>query len=185
MLVSQFLSHSFKSDSSIRNYISGVKALHTLLALPFPATGSELRLVLGGIQRLKSRPPRQASLITLSLLKDIFSLLDLTQPTDSVFGCLFLMAFYILARKSNLMASSIAGRHRPNKQILCSDVQLSSAGLLVTGWVQAIGWSLFCNTWFHLVPSSGLFQYAWPSTRSFTWGCVCFASQTGCETSDL
>ena len=131
-LFAQFLSRSFKSDSSVRNYISGVKALHTLLALPFPATGSELRLVLRGIRRLKSRPPHQAAPITLSLLKDFFSLLDLTQPIDSVFWCLFLMAFYTLARKSNLVASSIAGRRRPNKQILRSDVQLSSAGLLVT-----------------------------------------------------
>ena len=42
------------------------------------------------------------------------------------------MAYYILARKSNLVASSIAGRRRLNKQILCSDVQLSSRGLLLT-----------------------------------------------------
>ena len=45
---------------------------------------------------------------------------------------LVLGAFYTLAQKSNLVASSIAGRRQPNKQILRSDVQLSSAGLLVT-----------------------------------------------------
>ena len=176
-LFAQFLSRSFKSDSSVLNYISDVKALHTLLGLSFPATGSELRLVLRGIRHLKLRPLHQAAPITLSLFKEFFFLLDLTQPFDSVFWCLFLLAFYTLARKSNLVASSIAGRRRPNKQILHSDVQLSSVALLVNfRWTKtmqdgsrplvvpgvAIPGSILCPVQaFSNMLDRSLFQYAW------------------------
>lgn len=128
-LYAQFLSRSFKSESAIRNYISGVKALHSLIALPFPDTGSELRLALRGIRRLKSRPPNQACPITLSLLKSIFRLLDLAQPVDAVFWSLFLSAFFTLARKSNLVASKSLAEPR---QVRRADVACTNDRLVFT-----------------------------------------------------
>ena len=71
-LYAHFLSCSFKYESSIRNYISGVKALQSLFNSPFPVTGPELRLALRGIRHLKSRPPAQASAFTLSIWKPCF-----------------------------------------------------------------------------------------------------------------
>jgi hypothetical protein len=64
-LYSQFLSRSFKSVDSIRNYISGVKLLHLFLDKEYPQFDSfHLKLVLKGLSRTKPHCPKQAQSIT-------------------------------------------------------------------------------------------------------------------------
>ena len=50
---------------------------------------------------------------------------------DAVFWALFLTAFFTLAWKSNLVASSLS-KHKRHQQILCSDVLVSAQHLVVT-----------------------------------------------------
>ena len=51
-LYAQFLSRSFKSVQSVRNYLSAVKTLHSLLDLKYPETDlMQLKLLLRGIAR--------------------------------------------------------------------------------------------------------------------------------------
>ena len=52
-LYAQFLSRSFKSVSSIKNYINGIKNMHLFHNVPFPHIGSfELNITFRGIARL-------------------------------------------------------------------------------------------------------------------------------------
>ena len=84
-LYAQVLSRSFKSVQSVRNYLSAVKTLHSLLDLKYPETDlMQLKLLLRGIARSKQHVPRKASPITPHILKDMFSFLDLQQDFDLV-----------------------------------------------------------------------------------------------------
>ena len=57
----QFLSRSFKSVNSIKNYLSGVKLLHLYLDDYYPTFDEfQLKLTLKGLARINSHCPKQA-----------------------------------------------------------------------------------------------------------------------------
>ena len=60
-----------------------------------------INLGLRGIARLKPYCIKQAYAITPEHLIQMSTFLDLTDPSDSVYWCLFLFAFFLFARKSN------------------------------------------------------------------------------------
>ena len=93
-----------KSVASIRNYVSGIKLLHLFLDLDCPQFGSfELKLVLRGLQRLNPHCPKRALPILPDILLEFLQFLDLGDPAQASFWCLFLLAFFLMARKSNLV----------------------------------------------------------------------------------
>ncbi|XP_069136376.1 uncharacterized protein [Argopecten irradians] len=126
----QFLSRSMKSSDSIRNYVSGVKSLHLLSDIPFEVRSYEVNLALRGISRLNPHLPVQAAPITPSILQDIYRILDLSDPSHASFWCLFLFAFFLLLRKSNLVADTVNTFDR-TKQLLRQDVYQEGNLLLV------------------------------------------------------
>ena len=64
-LYAQFLSRSFKSVDSIRNYISGIKTLHSLVGLDTSHFSDFiLSLTLRGLARLNPHTPKRAEPIT-------------------------------------------------------------------------------------------------------------------------
>ena len=126
------------AHSSIINYVSGIRTLHARLALPYPGDSLELKLVLRGLSRLNPRALRQAAPMTPCILLEMFQLLDVSQALDAVFWSLFLMAFFTLARKSNLVPtgndSVDADRHLKRR-----DVTVTDFGLLVCfHWTKTI-----------------------------------------------
>jgi hypothetical protein len=93
----QFLSRSFKSVNSIKNYLSGVKLLHLYLDDDYPKFDEfQLKLTLKGLARMNPQ-----------ILLRIFELLDISKPYDATFWCLFLHAFFLMLRKSNLVPNSV------------------------------------------------------------------------------
>lgn len=113
----QFLSRSFKSVESIKNYISAIKLLHLLLDFDYPQFDSfHLKLVLKGIARLKPHCPKQAQPVTPVMLRNMHTYFDMTSPVDVTFWCLFLHAFFLMFRKSNLVPDS-ATSFDINKQL--------------------------------------------------------------------
>jgi hypothetical protein len=57
----QFLSRSFKSVNSIKNYLSGVKLLHLYLDDDYPKFDEfQLKLTLKGLARIHPHCPKQA-----------------------------------------------------------------------------------------------------------------------------
>lgn len=106
-LYSQFLSRSFKSTSAIKNYISGVKTMHLLLGYSIDQiNGFLLNLSLKGIARLHPYCVKQAKAITPDILLEFSTMLNFSSHTDSAFWCLFLFAFFLFARKSNLVPTT-------------------------------------------------------------------------------
>lgn len=119
-IYAQFLSRSFKSVEAINNYISGVKLLHLYLDIEYPQFDSfHLKLVLKGLARLNPHCPNQANPITPSMLYDMSKNFDTNSPIDSTFWCLFLHAFFLMFRKSNLVPDSVTA-FNSSKQ-LCRD----------------------------------------------------------------
>lgn len=135
-LYAQFLSRSLKSTQTIRNYISGVKTMHFLLGYSTENINEFLiSLTLKGMARLNPYCIRQAHPITPQILIQIASCLDLTKSEDVVYWCLFLFAFFLFARKSNLVPTSKKDL-KTKKFLLRNDIKLDKGTLIVT-----INWS--------------------------------------------
>lgn len=106
-LYAQFLSRTFKSTESIRNYLNGIKTMHLLLGYSVEHINSFIiNLCLKGIARLNPHCVKQAEEMTPEILLRVSEVLDFTSKDDRVYWCLFLFAFFLLARKSNLVPSS-------------------------------------------------------------------------------
>ncbi len=103
----QFLSRRFKSVDSIRNYVHGVKKLHLWFGYDTDQFHHfSVNMLFKGLTRLKRHMPNQALPITLDILCDFHRLLNLQSPQDQVYWVLFLLAFFLMARKSNLVPDS-------------------------------------------------------------------------------
>ena len=131
-LYSQFLSRSLKSVQSIKNYLSGVKTMNLILGYSIEHINSFIiNLGLKGIARLHPYCIKQAEPITTNILLQIFDILDMTKSENIVYWCLFLFAFYLFARKSNLVPTS--KQDLKEKNFLChKDVQGDSSILIVS-----------------------------------------------------
>ena len=89
-LYGQFLNRSFRSTQSIKNYLSGVKTLHTLLDMEYPPSDQfQLKLLLKGISRIKQHVPKKAAPITPDILKEIYIYLNFDISFDIVLWALF------------------------------------------------------------------------------------------------
>ena len=94
-LYAQFLSRTVKPDT-VRNYVSGVKTLHTLCEIPYAGEKCmELKLTLRGIARLKPYCAKQAAPLTPDILIQLFPLFDFDSPLDCTMWALFLLAFLV------------------------------------------------------------------------------------------
>ena len=112
-LYAQFLSRSFKSVDSIRNYISAIKLgklLHLYLDLEYSQFESfHFKLVLKGLSRLNPHCPNQAQPITLYMLCDMFKHFDMSSPIDATVWCLFLHAFSIPVLRRAVLCDMAGG----------------------------------------------------------------------------
>lgn len=131
-LYCQYLSRKFKSEASIKNYLHGVKILHLWHGHPVDYFHHfSMALLMRGITRNLHHQPRQAHPITLPLLLDMHRHLDLSNPKHVVLWCLLLIAFFMMARKSNLVPDS-KFKFDPQKQLTRADIQQHPHMLLIT-----------------------------------------------------
>ena len=138
-LYAQFLSRSFKSVDSIRNYLSGVRKVHLLLGFTLDDINQFiLNLSLKGLERLKGHCVKQAEPMTPELLARIYYVLDMTDANDMVYWCLFLFAFFLVARKSNLVPT-VTDDISKGKCLLRKNVTVALDHLIVTmNWSKTI-----------------------------------------------
>lgn len=130
-LYAQFLNRSFQSPQSIRNYLSGVKTLHSILEIEYPKSNLlQLNLMLRGISRSKQHVIKKAAPITPEILKDIYKFLDFDNTFDTVIWALFLLMFFLMARKSNMVPTSVK-TFDANKQLTRGDLTIENDLLLV------------------------------------------------------
>ena len=106
-LFAKFLSRTFKSTDSIRNYINGVKTMHLRLGYSVEHINKfSLNLPPKGIAKLHPYCRKQAQPITPEILFSIADSMNFSNKTNLVYWCLILFAFYLLARKSNLVPTT-------------------------------------------------------------------------------
>ena len=123
LLYIQFLSRSFKSSQSIRNYVNGVNFLHSLVGLDTPLSQHFLtKLTIKGIARTSDVPPSQARPMTPEILLSILPLLDLSVPLHATLWSVFLVAFFSFSRLSNILPDST---FEPSKHFTRADFTLS------------------------------------------------------------
>lgn len=102
------MSRSFKSVDSIQNYVSGIRTLHLLVRKPFPDLNEFcIHLIYRGIARQKRHIPKRALPITIDILLKVFNHIDLSDVKHATIWCLFLFAFFLMARKSKLVPDSV------------------------------------------------------------------------------
>ena len=136
----QFLANSLKSANSVKNYLRGVKVLHLFANQSVLAFDDfQLSITLKGVSRNLKHVPRQAEPITVELLLEFRSLLDLNRPRHATFWCVLLLGFFCMLRKSNLVPDS---QFDVGKQLCRSDIKASDRCLLVTvKWSKTIQFS--------------------------------------------
>ena len=128
-LYAQFLSRSFKTVSSIQNYLSGVKLLHLYAGVKLPNMKDfSIKLVLDGIRRRKPHCVKQALPITPSILLHLYQHITLCGNGVTVWA-LFLIAFFLFLRKSNLVPNTTKS-FDPKKQLTRADFVLGDQVLL-------------------------------------------------------
>ena len=138
-LYAQCLSRIFKSTQSIKNYISDIKTMHYILGYATDKINNFLlNLSLKGIARLKPHCVQQALPISPDMLVQMSSFMDLSKPNDSGYWCLFLFAFYLFARKSNLVPTTKKDLNS-KKFLLRKNISNEEDFLLVTmNWSKTI-----------------------------------------------
>ena len=104
----EFLSRSFKSVNSIQNYISRVNTLHLLAGFEFPSENwCSVKLLYRGLARENPHLPHRALPITPVILLQMYTKLDMSNSVDITYWCSYLFAFFLMARKSNLVRVSV------------------------------------------------------------------------------
>ena len=130
-MYAQFLNRSFRSVSSINNYLSGVKTLHLLLDVEYPQNNmTQLNLLLRGISRCKQHVVKKAMPITPNILMDLYRYLNFSCSFDIVFWTLCLLMLFLMARKSNMIPTSVS-KFDPKKQLTREDINLQDDYLIL------------------------------------------------------
>jgi len=128
----QFISNRLKTPGAVQNYVSGVKTMFLINNMDTMIFDDFLiRMMFRGIKVEKQHAPRKAAPITPKILRGIFRSLDFNDSNTCTFWALFVIAFYLLARKSNLVPDSVA-KFNPAKQLTRGDLELTDDAILVT-----------------------------------------------------
>lgn len=129
-LYAQFLSRSFKSTQSIKNYLSGVKTMQYLLGHTTTHINDFLvNLSLRGMGRIKPHLIKQARAISPDMLIAMHTFFNFSSHFEIVLWCLFLFGFFLFARKSNLVPDS--NNYKEKKFLTRENVQVVGDILLV------------------------------------------------------
>ena len=87
----------------LKHLLHSIKFLHQALDLEFPNNSFQLDVTMQGLKRRLARVPFQVLPITPKVLRDIYQHLDLRKTEDLALWCSFLISFYALLRKKNVV----------------------------------------------------------------------------------
>lgn len=129
------------SFSSLRNYPSVVRILHLEAGKPNPLDSYYISSILKGARRVLGEVSKPKLPITIDILKQVFSCIDLSSSHDICFWAACLVAFFSFFRKSNLLAPSW-GHFDPNKHLCRSNIRFGADGVIITvHWSKTIQYS--------------------------------------------
>ena len=87
----------------LKHLLFSVKFLHEAYDLDFPVNSFKLDMTMQGLKRRLARVPFQVLPITPTILRAIFRCLDLRRNEDLALWCSYLICFYGLLRKKNVV----------------------------------------------------------------------------------
>lgn len=127
----QFLSRAIQPPS-IRNYLSGVKTLHSLLGFKYEFSDDfQLQLVLRGISRMNPHVPRRAKPITPQILTSVYHHMDKDSSLQRAVWACCLTLFFTMTRLGSILPAST--KIQDTKSFLTRErLQFCREGLLVT-----------------------------------------------------
>ena len=96
------------SYDHLKNVYSSIKFLHNCLNMPFIEDEFQVNTILQSIKRKLARTPFQVLPITPKILLDIYRFLDMNLPSDLALWTSFLVTFYCLYRKANVVPKSLS-----------------------------------------------------------------------------
>ena len=123
LLYIPFMSECFMYVTII-NYLSAVWVLHKLNGFDHVDPSSfEIKITLKGIRRRLGDSQVHARPITVSDLRKIYDVLDISSTEDLAFWCAFILCFRALLRKSNVVELELS--------LKVHDVEFHSWGVLL------------------------------------------------------
>ena len=124
-----FLSQSFESTASVKNYLSGVKTFAKLLGHDMAAFDSvDLKLTLQGISKVSLHIPRSKLPLCCSDLRLMIEMLDRTTPLQACMWVFLTFAYFGMLRASNLLCISVKS-FKSTEQLIRCNVYFVSEGL--------------------------------------------------------
>ena len=87
----------------LKNVLSSVKYLHAAYGHVFPSSNFNLETTMQGLKRRLAKTPFFVLPITPGILIKLYQHLDMTKPCDLALWCSYLVAFYGLFRKANVV----------------------------------------------------------------------------------
>ena len=91
------------SYNHLKNVYSSLKFMHKAMNAPFIEDEFQLNTVLQSIKRKIARVPFQVLPITPKILSDLYNFIDVSKPFDLALWSSYLVAFYCLFRKANVV----------------------------------------------------------------------------------
>ena len=91
-----------------KNTLGGVKFAHVALGFPFPSSSFSLDSTMQGLKRRLARTPFQVLPIDPKVLKLMYKKIDIRKNEDLALWCSFLVAFFCLFRKANVVPKDAA-----------------------------------------------------------------------------
>ena len=106
----------------LKNVLSSVKYLHEAYGYKFPSNDFNLDTTLQGLKRRLAKTPFFVMPITPRILVQMYEHLDMTKTNDLALWCSFLVAFYGLFRKANVVPES--GQIDPKQTLTRNHIML-------------------------------------------------------------
>ena len=91
------------SYGHLKHLLSSLKFLHLAYNLMFPSEDFQIDMTMQGLKRKLARVPFQVLPITPKILREMYKYLDMRKNEDLALWCAYLVAFFGLLRKKNVV----------------------------------------------------------------------------------
>ena len=117
----------------LKHLLHSIKFMHQALDISFPTESFQLDMTMQGLKRKLARVPFQVLPITPKVLREMYKHLDMNKKSDLALWCSFLVSFYALLRKKNVVPGS--SPHYPSKVFRRRHIAIVSAKNVVLLYV--------------------------------------------------
>lgn len=132
-----------------KNLLGGIKYLHSSSGHEFPSDNFQLEETLQGLKRRLKGTPRMALPIDPVILRRMFEHIDVSKICDLAMWCGYLVAFYCLFRKANVVPKD--SNFDPSCILTRGDIEIDESGQQVLIYVNFSKTNQYMKQ-FHVIP---------------------------------